>query len=76
MHFIVEQRPKTMSSIGSSKGNGIDGIVGIEGVLEEKWKCWLNWPTAKYQIPEGLDNLLETFLSVINANKIPRPQIW
>ena len=60
----MEQRPRTMSIIGRSKGSGIDGIVGVEGVLEEKWKCWLDWLIAKYQISKGLDNLLN-FLFIV-----------
>ena len=67
LRYIVEQRPRALVllahhcvMIGSldepywwAKGKGIDEIKRIEGVLDEKWKPWLDWPIAKCKIPEG-----------------------
>ena len=66
LRYIVEQRPRALVllahhcvMIGSldepewwTKGKGIDEIKRIEGVLDEKWKPWLDWPIAKCKIPE------------------------
>ena len=67
LRYIVEQRPRALVllahhcvMIGSldepewwTKGKGIDEIKRIEGVLDERWKPWLDWPIAKCKIPEG-----------------------
>ena len=59
--FIQEQRPRAlvllahhcaqMESVDSQfwwiKGRGADEIERIEGVLEDKWKHWLDWPKMR-----------------------------
>ena len=35
------------------KGRGVDEILRIEGVLDEKWKRWLDWPIAECEISKG-----------------------
>ena len=62
--LISQQRPRALvilahhcvlvESLGKefwwAKGRGVDEIKRIEGVLEEKWKHWLDWPMAKCKI--------------------------
>ena len=65
--FLVEQRPRALVLLAHHcvmpelledqfwwiKGRGLDEIKRIEGVLEEKWKHWLDWPKARCKISMG-----------------------
>ena len=64
VRFIEEQRPRALVLLAHhcvliesleevywwAKGRGVDEIKRIEGVLEEKWKRWLDWPIEKCKI--------------------------
>ena len=67
LQFLVEQRPRALVLLAHHcvmlelledqywwiKGRGADEIRRIEGVLEEKWKHWLDWPLARCKISKG-----------------------
>ena len=67
LRFLVEQRPRALVLLAHHcvmlelledqywwiKGRGADELKRIEGVLEEKWKRWLDWPIARCKISEG-----------------------
>ena len=64
MRFIEELRPRALVLLAHHcammellddrfwwiKGRGVDEIRRIEGVLEEKWKPWLDWPKMRCEI--------------------------
>lgn len=67
LRFIEEQRPRALVLVAHHcvilesveeqywwvKGRGVDELRRIEGVLDEKWKRWLEWPMAKCKISKG-----------------------
>ena len=67
VRFIEEYRPRALVLLAYHcvllelledqywwiKGRGADEIKRIEGVLEGKWKRWLDWPMARCKIRKG-----------------------
>ena len=67
VQFIKERRPRALVMLAHhcvlvesiedqywwAKGRGADELRRIEGVLDEKWKHWLDWPMAKCKVSTG-----------------------
>ena len=70
LDFLEERRPRAlvllahhcalMESVDDQywwvKGRGVDEIARIDGILEEKWKPWLDWPKRR-SIPKAMKHV-------------------